>query len=153
MPLRKDFLDALLLAAEEARKVDAAHVGTEHLLAGALRQRDSEGVRLLAERGFDEASVRAAGLPSTVPPRTGDPPPARYSQGATIVLQMARDMPGRHDREATLTHLLIALLRDPTGVATEVFEKVAAGRGAAFDAETLEQALQGMLVPSKPPWA
>jgi len=68
IPLSADGNKVLLLAAEEAERLGQRHVGTEHILLGLLRVKDSLGARIARERGvlIDEFRERLANGPQQV---------------------------------------------------------------------------------------
>jgi len=68
IPLSADGKKALLFAAEEADRLGHQHVGTEHLLLGLLRVKDSVGARIVRARGvlIDEFRERLAEGPQPV---------------------------------------------------------------------------------------
>jgi ATP-dependent Clp protease ATP-binding subunit ClpA len=53
---------AIVWAQEEARELGDAHIGTEHVLLGVLREPDSDGAQLLGRVGVSADDVRAAVL-------------------------------------------------------------------------------------------
>jgi Clp amino terminal domain, pathogenicity island component len=68
IPLSADGKKALLFAAEEADRLGQRHVGTEHMLLGLLRVKDSVGARIVRARGvlIDEFRERLAKGPQPV---------------------------------------------------------------------------------------
>src|SRR5579884_1067391 len=51
LPLSNECKRVLAFAAEEAERRDDRHIGTEHLLLGLLREKNSFAARLLTKRG------------------------------------------------------------------------------------------------------
>jgi len=68
IPLSADGKKVLLFAAEEADRLGQRHVGTEHMLLGLLRVKDSVGARIARGRGvlIDEFRERLAKAPQPV---------------------------------------------------------------------------------------
>lgn len=58
LPVSPESKRVLAYAAEEAARLNHLHIGTEHLLLGLLREKDSFGARLLMERGADLDGLR-----------------------------------------------------------------------------------------------
>ena len=52
IPLSADGKKVLLFAAEEADRLGQRHIGTEHILLGVLRAKDSVGAGVARERGL-----------------------------------------------------------------------------------------------------
>ncbi len=84
LPLSLECKRILAYASEEAERLNHKHIGSAHLLAGLLREPNSTGARLLAERqvGIEVARKLAAEsrpdslLPVTVRARPAVPPPS-----------------------------------------------------------------------------
>jgi hypothetical protein len=68
VPLSADGQNALRFAAEEADRLGQRQIGTEHMLLGLLRLKDSLGARIARERGLhiDEFRERLAKTPQPV---------------------------------------------------------------------------------------
>jgi ATP-dependent Clp protease ATP-binding subunit ClpC len=79
IPLSADGKRALLFAAEEADRLGQRLVGTEHLLLGLLRVKDSVGARIVRSRGvlIDEFRERLA----------NGPQPASFGKPALPILE------------------------------------------------------------------
>ena len=58
VPLTAECKEALNAAAEEADRLGHRHVGTQHLLLGMMRVKDSMAARFLQARSLEEATVR-----------------------------------------------------------------------------------------------
>jgi uncharacterized protein (TIGR02246 family) len=58
VPLSAECKRILNVAAEEAQRLGSAHIGTEHLLLGILREEKCFAARLLAERGLSLELLR-----------------------------------------------------------------------------------------------
>ena len=59
IPLSNESKNVLAYAAEGAEQLDHRHIGTEHLLIGLLRAKDSLAAKLLAQYGVNEKDIRA----------------------------------------------------------------------------------------------
>lgn len=60
LPLSDECKRILHYASEEADRLGHKHIGTEHLLAGMLQEKDCYAARLLSEHGVSLESVRSA---------------------------------------------------------------------------------------------
>ena len=58
LPLTNECRRVLAYAAEEAESLSDAHIGTEHLLLGLLREQKCFAAAILNERGLRLAAVR-----------------------------------------------------------------------------------------------
>ncbi|MBA7598730.1 Negative regulator of genetic competence ClpC/MecB [subsurface metagenome] len=74
IPLGQDARHVVSLAIDEAKKLDHKHVGTEHILLGLLRKRDSSPARILSEYGvsYDIAKTEIIKLLGGFPPTLYD---------------------------------------------------------------------------------
>jgi hypothetical protein len=100
LPLSEECRRILLYASEEADHLSHKHIGTEHLLLGALREKDCYAALLLNENGVTLESARAyvAGEPreelAPLPKSPGMPAGYRWKQllynaaSETIVVEM-----------------------------------------------------------------
>jgi len=59
LPLAPETKRILAYAAEEAQVLNHAHIGTEHMLLGILRERDSFAAKLLSEYGLTAEGYRS----------------------------------------------------------------------------------------------
>ena len=125
------------MARQEAAGARSANVGTEHLLAGLLRQRDgcaaealtNLGVTLDKVRHCAQASAdRARGEPETADhPLPGGSPPARLPfsrRGRHALEQALREAVRLGTDRLDVEHLLLALLRDDGSRAVECLERL-----------------------------
>jgi len=76
LPLSNPSKRVLAYAAEEAERLDSRSIGTEHLLLGLLREKESSVLQTLAKAGIDLRSARnrirkAQGLPILEPEPDG----------------------------------------------------------------------------------
>ncbi|MHB1574947.1 MAG: Clp protease N-terminal domain-containing protein [Candidatus Dormibacteria bacterium] len=116
---------ALALAEEEATRVVAPQIGTEHLLLGLLRQREGGAARVLDELGVDLSRARAAAsAPDSHPgPATSGGPP---QAGAELVDALGRahlraDGDGRWVETGDL---LVAISQPGAGRASEILRRL-----------------------------
>jgi hypothetical protein len=128
---------AVVMARQEAAGAQSPNVGTEHLLAGLLRQRDgcaaealvNLGVTLDKVRHCAQASAdRARGEPETADhPLPGASPPARLPfsrRGRHALEQALREAVALGTDHLDVEHLLLALLRDDGSRAVECLERL-----------------------------
>jgi ATP-dependent Clp protease ATP-binding subunit ClpA len=132
-------------ASEEARLQRHSALGSEHLLVGILLDDVGHGGRALRGLGLSAAAVRDR-ISELLPP--GDAPTAGqipFTPRAQQVLARA-DGESRglgHDRVGT-EHILLALAREDSGVATRILSEHRLGAEALRDAvrRSLEEAVE-----------
>jgi ATP-dependent Clp protease ATP-binding subunit ClpA len=116
---------ALMLAEEEARRLNHTYAGTEHLLLGLVREGVGVGARMLASLGVELADVRAA-----VESIIGQGEPAvsseiTFTPRAMKVLSFAQEEAHRlHHNMVGTEHLLLGLAREGEGIAAAVLESL-----------------------------
>ena len=115
----------ILLAQEEAGKLNSEHVGTEHLLLGLARLDEGSGVEILQGMNVTVDKVRTellGDITMSSEPKDGAP---KLTPKAKRVLELgaeeARLM--RHNYIGT-EHLLLALLREKDGLAATVLRRL-----------------------------
>ncbi len=112
----------ILLAKEEAKKLNHDHVGPEHILLGLIREGEGVAAVALQELGLDLNTIRLSVEKMAKPgPDTllvGDIP---FTPKAKKVVDLAVDEARRlkHNYLGT-EHLLLGLLRDTEGIASQV---------------------------------
>lgn len=115
----------ILLAQEEAGKMNSSHVGTEHLLLGLARENDGAAAQVLTKMGVSPQHVRQeieAEIGQPEEPSGNEP---KLTPRAKRVLELAADESRRMRLNYIGTeHLLIALLREKDGVAANVLRKL-----------------------------
>lgn len=119
----------IAVAQDEARVLQHAYVGTEHLLLGLLGVSDSPVAKILAGFGISPASVRetvreiiGAGNADAVRPHHFP-----FTPRAKNVLEAAyQEARGLGQDDIGPEHLLLGLLRDRTGVAAQVVDRLGA---------------------------
>ncbi|MBR5782933.1 MAG: ATP-dependent Clp protease ATP-binding subunit [Clostridia bacterium] len=132
---------ALGEAMECAGTLGHTYIGSEHLLLGILRERDSIGARLLLSRGitFEKAERKVVALVGRGTPRAlsaGDMTPR-----ARRIIEQSFSAARRYGQTQVGTeHLLAALLREHQCTAAAVIEKM--GADAAALSETVTEKLR-----------
>jgi ATP-dependent Clp protease ATP-binding subunit ClpA len=121
--------EAIARAAEEARILDHAYVGTEHLLLGLLRDEKGAAGRVLADLHVRLGEVRVqveriVGRGEAAAP-AGDLP---FTARAKRVLQLALRESFRSSKIDT-GHVLLGIERDGEGVAMMILERLGASAG------------------------
>lgn len=114
----------VVLAQEEARGLDHAQIGTEHLLLGLVHEEGSEVTRVLVELGVDVGALEHA--VHAVVGRGMDPSPSHlpFTRQAKESLELAlRESLQFGDKEIRPTHILCGLLREGDGVAVTVLTR------------------------------
>jgi hypothetical protein len=122
----KRALKAIALAADEARSFNHEYVGTEHVLLGLLAEPSGAAGDVLATLGVDAGHIRKEVerlvQRGPVPVTTGVLP---QTPRTLQVIEYARDEAhGVGQKVADVEHLLIALLREPDGVACVVLKNL-----------------------------
>jgi ATP-dependent Clp protease ATP-binding subunit ClpC len=111
---------AVVLAQEEARRLNHYHVGTEHLLTGLLREERGAAARVLEASGVTLDAVRerivALAGPGQEPRREHVPFTSRAKKGFELALGEA----ARHGRHIGTGHLLLGLIEQGDCVAVQV---------------------------------
>ncbi len=117
----------LVLAQEEARLLNHAFIGTEHILLGLIHEGDGVAARALADLGISLESVRerveeTIGLSGTPP--AGSPP---FTPRAKKVLELSmREALELGHHYIGTEHMLLGLLREGEGVASQVLVSMGA---------------------------
>ena len=116
---------AILLAQEEAGKMNSSHVGTEHLLLGLLRENEGVAAQVLLQTGLSLALIREEvedEIDQNDAPAGSEP---KLTPRAKRVLELAADEARqmKHNYIGT-EHLLLALIREKDGVAAKVLRKL-----------------------------
>ena len=111
---------AVVLAQEEARRLNHDHVGTEHVLAGLLREERGAAARVLEASGVTLDAVRERIVALTgqgqEPPRGHIPFTPRAKKGFELALREA----ARRRQHIGTGHLLLGLIGQGDCVAVQV---------------------------------
>jgi ATP-dependent Clp protease ATP-binding subunit ClpC len=115
----------ILLGQEEAGKMNSAHVGTEHLLLGLVRENEGVAAQVLQKMGVSLQKVRQEIEAEMEPGGEPTAPEPKLTPKAKRVLELAADEARRmrHNYIGT-EHLLLALLREKDGLAAKVLRKL-----------------------------
>ena len=132
----------LTLAQDEAQRFNHNYIGTEHVLLGLLRERNSVAAAVLAAMGIDQAKVRTA--VEFIIGRGGQPvvDEVGLTPDAKRVIELAIDEARQLDHHRIGTeHLLLGLLRVRDGIAAGVLDSVGVTHDRARSAvlEALER--------------
>ena len=115
---------AVVLAQEEARRLSHDHVGTEHLLAGLLREERGAAAQVLGSAGVTLDAVRgqiaALAGPGQEPPRGHIAFTARAKKGFELALREAT----RLGQQIGTGHLLLGLTGQADCTAAQVLGAV-----------------------------
>ena len=120
----------LTLAQEEARLLNHAFIGTEHILLGLVHQNDGVAGQALEESGVSLEAARQkveeiVGMAATSP--VGSPP---FTPRAKKVLELSlREALQLNHSYIGTEHLLLGLVREGEGVATQVLLSLGADPG------------------------
>ncbi len=111
----------LVLAQEEARRLNHNFIGTEHLLLGLVREGSGIAARALQNMGADLNKVRQE-VETIIPKGDKNPPQSiSYTPRAKRVIELAIEESQNlgHNYVGT-EHLLLGLLREGEGIAAQV---------------------------------
>ena len=129
---------AVVLAQEEARRLNHNYIGTEHVLLGLLGERDGIGCQVLESMGLsrDVARQEVTELVGTGKEQPSGHIP--FTPRAKKALELSlREALALHHNYIGSEHLLLGLMRESDGVACQVMRKHAdllAIRTAVLDA-------------------
>ena len=118
----------ILLAQEEARRLNFGYVSTEHLLLGLLREEGGVAARALKNLGIDLEQVRAEiekSLGRGTSPPTGEP---QYTpRGKKVIMELALEEARNLGHSYVGTeHLLLGLIREGECTAARLLENMGA---------------------------
>jgi len=134
--------DVLRLEGLEAQRMHHEHLGTEHLLLALVREPEGHGHKALANLGVTLKQVRHA-LRDLVGADSDTEIPTAFHQTpqAKAVMAMAVEEARAHkDAHLGTEHLLLALLREPDGVAMQALARLnLTGRAVHEEVERLLQ--------------
>jgi len=115
----------VVLAQEEARALGHAHIGTEHLLLGLLREDEGVARRALGRLGISADAARTRIVEDA---GRGERPVAGdigFTPSARRALESAaRDATRHRDRHVGTEHLLIGLTREGDALASRVLTEL-----------------------------
>jgi ATP-dependent Clp protease ATP-binding subunit ClpC len=112
----------VVLAMEEARRLNHPRIGTEHLLLGLLREPASLATEVLVSLGVSVEEVRV-GVEETIGRGQTAPPDGHmpFTPGAKKALELSlREAKKLRHHDVGTEHLLLGLLREGKGVAAQV---------------------------------
>ncbi len=113
---------ALVLAEKTAASLKQGYVGTEHILAGLLKEKTGVAARILSENGLEENQLMEM-IRDLIAPEGGIQIKDRdgYSPRATKVLEESHRQADRFGLERTGTeHILLALIKEGDNVAVRL---------------------------------
>jgi ATP-dependent Clp protease ATP-binding subunit ClpC len=114
---------AVVLAQEEARRLDHDSIGPEHVLLGLLRLEGDLAAELLEARGVTYDETRARVAPSRPPGQRWPSGHIPFTSQAKKALEMSlREALKLGDSFIGTEHLLLGLMRAGTGLAAEILE-------------------------------
>lgn len=115
----------ILLAQEEAGKMNCSHVGTEHLLLGIVRENEGVAAQVLLQTGLSLALIQEEiedEIDAIEESPSNEP---KLTPRAKRVLELAADEARRMKHNYIGSeHLLLALIREKDGVAANVLRKL-----------------------------
>ena len=115
----------LSLAQEEAERMQHAHIGTEHLLLGLMREKDGVASRVLRDLGVRPDEVEQIVERLTSANKRSGVQRMDLSPATKRVLELAVEEARRMKHPYIGTeHLLLGLIRSPEGVANDVFREL-----------------------------
>jgi ATP-dependent Clp protease ATP-binding subunit ClpC len=120
----------VVLAQEEARRLNHSQIGTEHLLLGLLREPASVATEVLVSLGVSVEEVRVGVEESIGRGQTAPRGDMLFTPRAKRALELSlreAEQLGHHD--VGTEHLLLGLLREGDGVAAQVLVGLGADHG------------------------
>jgi len=121
---------AVVLAQEEARKLDHGYIGTEHLLLGLIQEDEGVAAHALESLGISLKTVReqvVARVGRGQRPPSGHIP---FTERAKRVLELSLRESGQlGHRYIGTEHILLAIVREGDGVAAQVLTGLGADLG------------------------
>ena len=121
---------AVVLAQEEARKLDHGYIGTEHLLLGLIREGEGVAAKALESLGISLKTVReqvVARVGRGQRPPSGHIP---FTERAKRVLELSLRESGQlGHRYIGTEHVLLAIVREGDGIAAQVLTGLGADLG------------------------
>jgi hypothetical protein len=136
----------VVLAQEEARTLGHNYIGTEHILLGLLREEEGTGARALEALDIGLEPVRAAVLQSVGPGQEPSAAQIPFTPRAKKVLELAlREALSLGHTDIGTEHLLLAVAREPEGVAMRILLDFNAGP------EKIRNAVLKVLAEGPPP--
>jgi ATP-dependent Clp protease ATP-binding subunit ClpC len=133
-------------AHDEARELGHAHVGTEHLLLGLLRDTGAPATLMLEAEGLAYADARAAIESGSAPAEPAAAEVLPFTPGAKKAMELAlRESLDRGDGTIWPYHVLIGIAREEDGPGARLL----AERG--LDAKALRNAIRRLMRPAAAP--
>lgn len=130
----------LILAQEEARRLQYPYIGTEHILLGLIKEGEGIAAKALEQLNISAEKVKAVVEqvvePGNQPVPSEIPPTPRAKKVLELAVEESRRM--GHNYVGT-EHLLLGLIREGEGVAAQVLTSLGA------DLERMRQQVMGML--------
>ena len=115
----------ILLAQDEAEKLNFDHVGTRHLLLGLARETEGSGAAVLQQMGVSLERVRAEVLFEVAPVRNAPWGEPKLTPKAKRVLELGAEEARKMGHNYIGTeHLLLALLHEKEGTAALVLRRL-----------------------------
>jgi ATP-dependent Clp protease ATP-binding subunit ClpC len=120
----------VILAQEEARLLNHHYIGTEHLLLGLAREGEGIAAKALESAGVSLDVIRGQvrdiiGQGVEPQPQSGHVP--FTARGKAVLALAQRESLDQGQNHVGTEHLLLALLREGTGVAAQLLVKLGAG--------------------------
>ncbi len=116
----------LVMAQEESRRLDHPFIGTEHILLGLLNEDNSIARQVLASAGVTLDAARAEVLGIIGQGRGGEDSPPFTPRAKKILELSLREALQLGDEEIGPEHLLLGLIREGEGVASQVLVRLGA---------------------------
>ena len=115
----------LMLAQEEAERLNHGYIGTEHLLVGLAREREGVAHQVLAELGARPDRIREAVEGQVGRGESRPLSPLTLTPRSKRVLELGVDEARRMERRQVDTeHLLLGLVREGQGVAVDILKSM-----------------------------
>ncbi|MBN1953429.1 MAG: ATP-dependent Clp protease ATP-binding subunit [Anaerolineae bacterium] len=114
--------NVLRIAEEAARSMNHLEVGTEHLLLGLMREKESGAAQVLRRMGLREERIQAFIIQFHPGKERGRASRPQLTESTKRVIQLALDEArSLGSSQVDTEHILIALLRERGGMAADIF--------------------------------
>ncbi|PSL01043.1 ClpA/ClpB-like protein [Murinocardiopsis flavida] len=125
----------IVFAQEEARALDHAYIGTEHLVLGLVREEDGSAMAVLGVLGISPGAIRERVLAQVEPGEQAPEGNIPFTRRAKKVLEHSlREAIAMRHYDISTAHLLLGLLREGGGIGARALEGAGVQTQAVRDA-------------------
>ncbi len=114
----------VVMAQEEARRLDHNYIGTEHILLGLLAEREGVAFRVLRDAGMTLDGARQEVLDAVGPGKRSPSGHIPFTPRAKKILELSlREALQLHHAYIGTEHILLGVIREGDGVAAQIMAK------------------------------